>query len=73
MVLLWHPQSRRHCRQYEPDLYPARVANISSTDSGEETIILLSGLYERLQQIRDQTAIKRVIITDVPETLGWPF
>ena len=53
--------------------YTPRELQHQLHDSGAETIILLSGLYERLQQIRDQTAIKRVIITDVPETLGWPF
>ncbi len=42
-------------------------------DCGAETIILLSGAYERLAQIREHTGIKHVILTDIPESLGWPF
>jgi len=53
--------------------YTPRELQHQLHDSGAETIILLSGLYERLQQIQDQTAIKRVIITDVPDSLRWPF
>jgi len=53
--------------------YTPRELQHQLHDSGAETIILLSGLYERLQQIQDQTQIKRVIITDVPDSLGWPF
>ncbi|MCB0080821.1 MAG: AMP-binding protein, partial [Caldilineaceae bacterium] len=53
--------------------YTPRELQHQLHDSGAETIILLSGLYERLKQIQDQTAVKRVIITDIPDTLGWPF
>lgn len=42
-------------------------------DSGAETIVLLSGLYERLAQIREQTAVKHILIADIPGSLRWPF
>jgi long-chain acyl-CoA synthetase len=53
--------------------YTPRELQHQLHDSGAETIILLSGLYERLAPIREQTAIKHVIITDVPAALAWPF
>ena len=54
-------------------IYTPRELEHQLRDSGAETIILLSGFYERLQQIRQHTAIKRVIITDISDTLRWPF
>ena len=54
-------------------IYTPRELKHQLQDSGAETIIMISGLYERLQQIRDETAIKNVIITDIPDTLGFPF
>lgn len=53
--------------------YTPRELQHQLHDSGAETIIMLSGLHQRLAQIRDQTAVKRVIIADIPETLSWPF
>lgn len=53
--------------------YPAPELKHLLEDSGANTIILLSGLVERLIQIKDHTAIKNVIIADVCDTLGWPF
>ncbi|MEZ4659881.1 MAG: long-chain fatty acid--CoA ligase [Caldilineaceae bacterium] len=54
-------------------IYTPRELKHQLQDSGAETIIMISGLYERLQQIRAETAIKNVIITDIPDTLGFPF
>lgn len=54
-------------------IYTPRELEHQLHDSGAETIILLSGFYDRLQQIRDKTNIKHVILTDIPDTLGWPF
>ena len=54
-------------------IYTPRELEHQLHDSGAETIILLSGFYDRLQQIRTKTAIKQVIITDIPDTLKWPF
>lgn len=53
--------------------YTARELQHQLEDSGAKVIIMLSGLYERLAQIRDNTAVEQVIIADVPDTLGWPF
>ena len=54
-------------------IYTARELQHQLQDSGAETIILMSGLYERLAQIRDKTAVKNVIIADVPDSLGMVF
>lgn len=53
--------------------YTPRELEHQLQDSGAETVIMLSGLYERLTQIRTQTDVKRVIITDVSASLRWPF
>lgn len=54
-------------------IYTPRELEHQLHDSGAETIILLSGFYERLQQIRQRTAIKHIIVTDISDTLAWPF
>ena len=54
-------------------IYTPRELEHQLHDSGAETIILLSGFVERLQQIRAKTAVKHVIMTDIPDTLRWPF
>lgn len=53
--------------------YTPRELQHQLEDSGANTIVLLSGLYNRLAQIREHTNIQHVIITDVCDTLGWPF
>lgn len=53
--------------------YTPREMQHQLSDSSAETIILLSGLYDRLAQIRETTSVKNVIITDIPGSLGWPF
>lgn len=53
--------------------YTPRELEHQLHDSGAETIIMLSGLYERLAEIRPRTAIKRVIITDIADAVQWPF
>jgi long-chain acyl-CoA synthetase len=42
-------------------------------DSGAETIVIISGLYDRLAEIRSQVAVKNVILIDVPDSLSFPF
>ncbi len=42
-------------------------------DSGAETMVMLSGLYSRLDEIRKDTLVKNVILLDIPDTLSWPF
>lgn len=53
--------------------YTAREIEHQLADSGAETIVMLSSFYSRLESIKAKTPIKRVIITDVPDTLGFPF
>lgn len=53
--------------------YTPRELRHQLEDSGAKVIVMLSGLYERLAQIREHTQIEHVIIADVPDSLGWPF
>ena len=53
--------------------YPAHELEPLMRNSGVETIITLSGLYERVQQIKPKTSIKNVILTDVPDYIGRLF
>jgi long-chain acyl-CoA synthetase len=52
-------------------LYVAREMKEQFNDSGAETVILLNAFFPRLREIREETKIKRVIIVDVAETLGF--
>ena len=42
-------------------------------DSGATAIVILSGFYERVAQARENTDLKHIIVTDVPDPLGLPF
>ena len=42
-------------------------------DSGAAAIVLLSGFYERVAPVREGADLKHVIVTDLPEPLGFPF
>lgn len=53
--------------------YPAPELKHILADSGAIAIVMLSGLVERLSPIRDSIAIKHVIVTDVPDSLSFPF
>ena len=53
--------------------YTARELEHQLKDSGAETIVMITGLYERLAPVKEHTPIKRVILTDIPDTLGFPF
>ncbi len=53
--------------------YTPRELQHQLSDSGAETIVMMSGLYERLEKIRDKIDVKNVIIADVPDSLGWLF
>lgn len=54
-------------------VYTAREIQHQLRDSGAETIVMLSSIYKRLASVRGQTPIKTVILTDVPDMLGFPF
>jgi len=53
--------------------YPAYELEPLLRSTGTETIITLSGLYDRVLAIQPKTALKRIILTDIPEFIGWPF
>jgi len=52
-------------------LYVAREMKEQFNDSGAETVVLLNAFFPRLREIREQTHIKRVIVVDVAESLGF--
>lgn len=54
-------------------LYVSREMKAQLDDSGAETIVLLDQFYPRLQEIRHETRVKRVIVTDVAESISFPF
>ena len=54
-------------------VYTAREIQHQLHDSGAKTLVMLSGIYERLASILHQTCINNIIITDVPDTLGFPL
>ncbi len=53
--------------------YPAQELQPLLRATGVTTIITLSGLFDRVKSIQAQTAITRVILTDVPEMVGRLF
>ena len=54
-------------------LYVAREMKEQFKDSGAETVVLLNAFVPRLNEIRAETKVKRLIVVDVAETLAFPF
>jgi long-chain acyl-CoA synthetase len=52
-------------------LYVSREMAHQFADAGAETVVLLDQFYPRMQEAQGQTQVKRVIVTDVAETLTW--
>jgi long-chain acyl-CoA synthetase len=50
-------------------LYVAREIEHLLSDSGSETMVVMSSLYERVKQVRAKTNLKRVIVTNIKEYL----
>jgi long-chain acyl-CoA synthetase len=48
-------------------IYVAREVEHLLNDSGSETIIVMSSLYERVKSVRAHTELKRVIVTNIKE------
>ena len=48
-------------------LYVAREVEHLVNDSGTETFVVMSSLYERVKSIRAETGLKRVIVTNIKE------
>ena len=53
--------------------YTPRELQHQLEDSGAETIVLLSGLVENLEKIRANTGLRNVIVTNVEDSLSFPF
>lgn len=53
--------------------YTPRELQHQLHDSGAKAIVIMSGLVDRLKQIKGDTAVEQVIVTDVSDTLGFPF
>ncbi len=54
-------------------IYTARELEHQLKDSGAETLVIMSGLYDTFAKIKDETNVKNVIVTDVSDSLSWPF
>lgn len=53
--------------------YPAHELAPLLRNAGAETIVTLSGLYPRVLEIQRDTALKTVILADIPDSIGRPF
>ncbi len=53
--------------------YPTPELKHVLADAGAVAIIMLSGLVDRLLPVRAEVGMKHIIVTDMPDTLGWPF
>ncbi len=51
--------------------YTAREVLHLLKDSGAETMITLTGIHARVEEVRSQTALKHVILTDIVSSLPW--
>ncbi len=52
--------------------YTARELKHQLEDSGAETIVLLNLFWPRLRDVQAETPLKRVIVTQIFDTLGFP-
>jgi long-chain acyl-CoA synthetase len=53
--------------------YTPRELKHQLNDSGAETIVVLNTFYPRVQQIRAETALHRIIVTQIYDTLPFPI
>jgi long-chain acyl-CoA synthetase len=53
--------------------YPAHELAPLLRNAGAETIVTLSGLYERVLEVQPDTALKTIILADIPDSIGRPF
>jgi long-chain acyl-CoA synthetase len=49
--------------------YTPRELQNQLRDSGAETIITLTGLYRKVQEIRNETKLQRIIVTDIVDSM----
>jgi long-chain acyl-CoA synthetase len=53
--------------------YPTTELKHVLADCRADAIVMLSGLVERLLPVREEVGMKHIIVTDMPDTLSWPF
>lgn len=51
--------------------YTPREISHQLIHSGAETIVTLTGLYEKVREVQAQTAIRHVILSDISDSLPW--
>ncbi len=54
-------------------LYVAREMKHQFADSGAETVVLLNSFFPRLEEIWQDTPVKRAIVVDIAAPFAWPF
>ncbi|MEA3335957.1 MAG: long-chain fatty acid--CoA ligase [Chloroflexota bacterium] len=54
-------------------IYTAREMQHQFADSGAETLIILNNFYPKLEKIRSDTSIKRVIVCHINDFSGFPY
>ena len=53
-----------------PTYTPREILHLLK-DSGAQTMVTLTGLHARVEEIREQTALKQTILTDIVDSLPW--
>ena len=53
-----------------PTYTPREVLHLIK-DSGAKTIVTLSGLHSRIEEVRMQTDLKDIILTDIVDSMAW--
>jgi long-chain acyl-CoA synthetase len=53
-----------------PTYTPREILHLLK-DSGAQTIVTLTGLHGRIEEVRNQTDLKHVILTDINDSLAW--
>jgi len=54
-------------------LYVAREIKEQFADAGAETAVMLDTFVPRLREVQAGTAVKRIVVVDVAESLGFPW
>jgi long-chain acyl-CoA synthetase len=52
--------------------YTGREIEHQFADAGCETVVLLSPFYARVQEVQARTAVKRIVVTDIPDYVSGP-
>lgn len=52
-------------------IYTPRELEHQLGDAGAETILTVTGLYERVESVREKVGLKHIILTELTDTLAW--